>query len=316
LPYSECLQETAGPHEDTGPTTANGLISKSQQNAASEDKKKDRGRERRRFQKIEDGKKKEAQGRTTLETPFPLQTLSWVKLPACYGTLFTVVLLSVITPVYNEVSTIEDIVRRVQNTSFEKQIVIVDDASQDGTREVVQEMEGQNIEKYFHETNRGKGSALATGLCKAKGDIIVIQDADLEYDPADYRVLLQPILDGKADVVFGSRFVGYPRRVLFFWHSLGNQWLTLFANMLNDLNLSDMETGYKAFTREVLQSITIRSKRFGFEPEFTAKVARKKFRIYEVPISYSGRSYKEGKKITWRDGVAAFYWIIRYRFFD
>jgi len=222
----------------------------------------------------------------------------------------------VIIPVYNEVSTVQDIVRRVQNTPFEKQIVIVDDASQDGTREVIQQIENPNIEKCFHETNQGKGSAVATGLSRAKGDIILIQDADLEYDPADYGVLLQPILDGKADVVFGSRFVGYPRRVLFFWHSLGNKLLTLISNMLNDLNLSDMETGYKVFTKEVLQSLTIRSKRFGFEPEFTAKVARKRFRIYEVPISYSGRSYKEGKKITWRDGIAAFYWIVRYRFFD
>lgn len=225
-------------------------------------------------------------------------------------------LLSVIIPVYNEVSTVQDIIRRVQNTPFEKQIVIVDDASRDGTREVIQQIENPNIEKCFHETNRGKGSAVVTGLSRAKGDIILIQDADLEYDPSDYGVLLQPILDGKADVVFGSRFVGYPRRVLFFWHSLGNKLLTLISNMLNDLNLSDMETGYKVFTREVLQSLTIRSKRFGFEPEFTAKVARKRFRIYEVPISYAGRSYKEGKKITWRDGIAALYWIVRYRFFD
>ncbi len=224
--------------------------------------------------------------------------------------------LSVIIPVYNEVSTIQEVVQRVQNTSFEKQIIIVDDASQDGTREVIQKMEGANIEKVFHKRNQGKGSAVATGLSKVDGGIIVIQDADLEYDPNDYGVLLQPILDGKADVVFGSRFVGYPRRVLFFWHSLGNKLLTIIANMLNDLNLSDMETGYKAFTKDVAQKITIRSKRFGFEPEFTAKVARKKFRIYEVPISYSGRSYKEGKKITWRDGIAAFYWIVRYRFFD
>jgi len=225
-------------------------------------------------------------------------------------------LLSVIIPAYNEGSTIREVVQRVQNTPYEKQIVIVDDASRDGTRETIQQIEGTNIEKYFHETNQGKGAAIASGLSKARGDIILIQDADLEYDPADYGSLLQPILDGKADVVFGSRFVGYPRRVLFFWHSLGNHLLTLLANILNDLNLSDMETGYKVFTREVQQSLTIRSKRFGFEPEFTAKVARRRFRIYEVPISYSGRSYKEGKKITWRDGIAALYWIVRYRFFD
>ncbi len=225
-------------------------------------------------------------------------------------------LLSVIIPAYNEGSTIREVVQRVQNTPYEKQIVIVDDASRDGTRETIQQIEGTNIEKYFHETNQGKGAAIASGLSKARGDIILIQDADLEYDPADYGSLLRPILDGKADVVFGSRFVGYPRRVLFFWHSLGNHLLTLLANILNDLNLSDMETGYKVFTREVQQSLTIRSKRFGFEPEFTAKVARRRFRIYEVPISYSGRSYKEGKKITWRDGIAALYWIVRYRFFD
>ena len=225
-------------------------------------------------------------------------------------------LLTVIIPVYNEASTIEKTVASVLETPFEKQIVIVDDCSTDGTREIIQQLASPNIEKCFHEKNQGKGAAIQTAWSRAKGDVILIQDADLEYDPSDYPSLIRPILEGKADVVFGSRFVGYPRRVLFFWHSLGNKILTLLANMLNDLNLSDMETGYKAFSQEVVRTIRLRSKRFGFEPEFTAKVARKRFRIYEVPISYYGRGYKEGKKITWRDGLAALYWIFRYRFFD
>jgi glycosyltransferase involved in cell wall biosynthesis len=225
-------------------------------------------------------------------------------------------LLSVIIPVYNESATIEEVIRRVAATPYEKQIIIVDDGSSDSSREKIQQLTGANIEKYFHEKNRGKGAAVATGWSKVRGDVVLIQDADLEYDPADYAALLRPITDGKADVVFGSRFVGYPRRVLFFWHALGNRFLTLLANMLNDLNLSDMETGYKVFTQEVAKSIQIRSDRFGFEPEFTAKVAKRKFRIYEVPISYAGRGYKEGKKITWKDGLAALFWIFRYRFFD
>jgi glycosyltransferase involved in cell wall biosynthesis len=225
-------------------------------------------------------------------------------------------LLSIIMPVYNEVNTVRSVIDRVQETPYNKQIIIVDDGSTDGTREVLREIKADNIEIHFHEQNLGKGGAIRTGWNKAKGDILLIQDADTEYDPSDYKALLQPILDGKADVVFGSRFVGYPRRVLYFWHSLGNQFLTLLANMLNDLNLSDMETGYKVFTREVQQAIQTRSNRFGFEPEFTAKVAKKNFRIYEVPISYYGRGYKEGKKITWRDGLAALYWIVRFRFFD
>lgn len=225
-------------------------------------------------------------------------------------------LLSILIPVYNEASTIEEVLCKVQATPFEKQIILVDDFSTDGTRDKLNQIQGDNIEKYFHEKNKGKGAALQTAWDKARGDIILIQDADLEYDPCDYEALLGPILNHKADVVFGSRFIGFPRRVLLFWHQMGNQFLTLLANMLNDLNLTDMETGYKVFTKEVRDSITIRSNRFGFEPEFTAKVARKHFRIYEVPISYHGRSYKEGKKITWRDGVAALFWIFRYRFFN
>jgi glycosyltransferase involved in cell wall biosynthesis len=225
-------------------------------------------------------------------------------------------LLSILIPVYNEESTVRQVVDRVLQTPYDKQIVIVDDGSKDGTRGVLEKIDSPYVEKYYHEVNRGKGAALQTAWAHARGDIVLIQDADTEYDPSDYPALLQPILDGKADVVFGSRFVGYPRRVLYFWHSLGNRFLTLLANMLNDLNLSDMETGYKVFTQEVRKSVTIRSNRFGFEPEFTAKVAKKKFRIYEVPISYYGRGYKEGKKITWRDGIAALFWIFRYRFFD
>ena len=225
--------------------------------------------------------------------------------------------LSVIIPVYNEAKTIRQVVDRVQSTPYEKEIIIVDDGSIDGTREELKQMEASNIKIFLHDSNKGKGAALQTALQHAAGDILLIQDADLEYDPSDYSKLLEPILSGKADVVFGSRFLGAgSHRVLFFWHSLGNRFLTLMANMLNDLNMTDMETGYKAFTREVQKAIRIRSNRFGFEPEFTAKVARNHFRIYEVPISYYGRGYKEGKKITWRDGFAAIYWIFRYRFFD
>ena len=226
-------------------------------------------------------------------------------------------LLSILIPVYNEVSTILKIVDRVQATPYQKEIIIIDDGSTDGTREELKRLNSENIKIFFHEKNKGKGAAIQTGWQHATGDILLIQDADTEYDPSDYPQLLEPIQNGKADVVFGSRFLGGgAHRVLYFWHSLGNRSLTLFANMLNDLNMTDMETGYKVFTREVQKSIRIRSNRFGFEPEFTAKIARKHFRIYEVPISYYGRGYKEGKKITWRDGVAALYWIFRYRFFD
>jgi glycosyltransferase involved in cell wall biosynthesis len=225
-------------------------------------------------------------------------------------------LLSIIMPVYNEVKTVTAVIDRVMETPYTKELIIVDDGSTDGTRDILKNINAENIQVHFHEKNLGKGGAIRTGWNKASGDILLIQDADTEYDPSDYKALLQPIIDGKADVVFGSRFVGYPRRVLFFWHSLGNKFLTLLANMLNDMNLSDMETGYKVFTREVQQAISTRSNRFGFEPEFTAKVAKKNFRVYEVPISYYGRGYKEGKKITWRDGLAAFYWIVRFRFFD
>jgi glycosyltransferase involved in cell wall biosynthesis len=226
-------------------------------------------------------------------------------------------LLSVIIPVYNEAKTILQILEKVQNTPYEKEIIIVDDGSVDGTRDQLKNVDASNVKIFLHKTNRGKGAALQTAMQQATGDVLIIQDADMEYDPSDYPKLLEPIENGKADVVFGSRFLGAgSHRVLFFWHSLGNRFLTLMANMLNDLNMTDMETGYKVFTREVHQAIRIRSNRFGFEPEFTAKVARKHFRIYEVPISYYGRGYKEGKKITWRDGFAAIFWIFRYRFFE
>ena len=225
-------------------------------------------------------------------------------------------LLSILIPVYNEVKTVRQTIERVQATPYQKEIIVVDDGSIDGTREELKQLD-QDIRVLFHEKNRGKGAAIQTALQHATGDILLIQDADLEYDPADYEQLLEPIESGKADVVFGSRFLGGgAHRVLYFWHSLGNQFLTLLANMLNDLNMTDMETGYKVFTREVQKAIQLRSNRFGFEPEFTAKVARKRFRIYEVPISYYGRGYREGKKITWRDGLAALFWIFRYRFFD
>ena len=226
--------------------------------------------------------------------------------------------LSVVMPVYNEVRTIEEIVARVQSAPFEKEIVIIDDCSTDGTVDLLRKIadQSENIKVFYHDRNRGKGAALRTGFTQVKGDIVIIQDADLEYDPREYPKILEPILDGRADVVYGSRFLGGPHRVMFFWHYVGNQFLTLLSNMMSNLNLTDMETCYKAFRKEVLKDLTLKSDRFGFEPEFTLKVAKRKFRIYEVPISYSGRTYEEGKKINWKDGVAAIFSIIRFRFFD
>jgi glycosyltransferase involved in cell wall biosynthesis len=225
--------------------------------------------------------------------------------------------LSVIIPVYNEKNTIEEIIHRVLNVEIglEKEIIVVDDCSQDGTREILEELNHPNIKVCFHSKNQGKGAALQTGFSKAEGDIILIQDADLEYDPREYPILLEPILDGRADAVYGSRFLGSPHRVLFFWHYIGNRFLTTFSNMLSNLNLTDMETCYKAFKGEILKKITVKSKRFGFEPEITIKLAKLKCRIYEVPISYSGRDYNEGKKIGWKDGIAAIFHIIRFKFF-
>jgi glycosyltransferase involved in cell wall biosynthesis len=238
-------------------------------------------------------------------------------------------LLSVVIPVYNEAGTIEAILSRVAATPHDKEIIVVDDASTDGSREylesvdrgeaVVKDAAGEpaRIRILFQPQNGGKGAALRRGFEAARGRILLVQDADLEYDPRDYDVLLQPILDGQADVVYGSRFLGGPQRVLLFWHYLGNRTLTLLSNMLTNLNLTDMETCYKVFRREVLEGIgTLRSDRFGFEPEFTAKVARHRFRVYETPIAYHGRDYAEGKKITWRDGVAALWHIVRYRVAD
>ncbi|MCH7651117.1 MAG: glycosyltransferase family 2 protein [Nitrospinae bacterium] len=225
--------------------------------------------------------------------------------------------LSIIIPVYNEKDTLRTLLTRVEAVDYQKEIVLVDDCSTDGTREIVQDYQGrEGYTVLMHTKNLGKGAALRSGFAEAKGDIIIIQDADLEYDPREYGKLLEPILDGRADVVYGSRFLGGPHRVLFFWHYLGNMVLTTLSNILTNLNLTDMETCYKAFTRKVLDSLTLKCNRFGFEPEFTSKVAKRKFRIYEVPISYSGRDYTEGKKIGWKDGFAAMWYIIRFRLFD
>jgi glycosyltransferase involved in cell wall biosynthesis len=225
--------------------------------------------------------------------------------------------LSVVIPVYNEKDTILEVLERVRNVEVTKEIIVVDDYSTDGTREILQGIPtSDDLKIIFQPGNKGKGAALRAGFAAVSGDIVVIQDADLEYDPAEYPNLIQPILANKADVVFGSRFLGGPHRVLFFWHSVGNRILTTLSNMLTDLNLTDMETCYKVFRAEILKQITLCENRFGFEPEFTAKVGKARCRIYEVPISYSGRDYSEGKKIGWKDGIAALYFILRYRFFD
>ena len=224
--------------------------------------------------------------------------------------------LSIVVPVYNEERTIDQILERIGKTPYEKEIIIVDDYSKDGTREILHQMEicGRfpSARFFYHSLNQGKGAALRTGIAAATGDIVIVQDADLEYDPAQYGTLIEPIAGGLADVVYGSRFLSGPHRVLFFWHSLGNRILTLLSNMFTDLNLTDMETGYKAFRREVFSKIRIEENRFGFEPEITAKIAKLRCRVYEVPISYFGRDYSEGKKITWKDGIAALYCIAKY----
>ena len=227
--------------------------------------------------------------------------------------------LSVVIPVYNEVDTLEKVLAAVRacEVGFEKEIVIVDDYSTDGTRDLLKHLEEteNDLKVSYHETNKGKGAALHTGFAAATGDVVLIQDADLEYDPHEYPRLLAPILDGRADVVYGSRFLGGgPHRVVFFWHYVGNRFLTLLSNMMTNLNLTDMEVCYKVFRKEVLDAITLRERRFGFEVEVTAKVARCGWRIYEVPISYYGRIYAEGKKITWKDGFSALRCILKYRF--
>ncbi len=237
--------------------------------------------------------------------------------------------LSVVIPVYNEMKTLREIVRQVRAVPIAKQIILVDDCSKDGTRELLRGWlaDQPDLTICFHEKNMGKGAALRTGFAHATGQIVIVQDADLEYDPNEYPTLIQPIIEGKADVVYGSRFSGEAHRVLHYWHSMGNWFLTLLSNMFTDLNLTDMEVCYKVFRREVIQGIILKSNRFGFEPEVTAKVARyivppidgrpeRRCRIFEIPVSYNGRDYKEGKKIGWKDGVQALYCIVRYALAD
>ena len=224
------------------------------------------------------------------------------------------VILSVVVPCYNEVSTIESLLRKVREVRLRTEVIVVDDGSTDGTRDLLPRLEKEGLvdRLVFHEKNTGKGSALRSGFARATGDVVVVQDADLEYDPAEFPLLLEPILSGKADAVYGSRFLGGPHRVLFFWHSVGNRFLTLLSNMFTGVNLTDMETCYKMVRRELLQSLPLSADRFGVEPELTARLAQTGARIYELPISYHGRSYAEGKKIGWRDGVSALWAIVKY----
>jgi glycosyltransferase involved in cell wall biosynthesis len=232
--------------------------------------------------------------------------------PLSHGTIKRVSI-SVVMPVYNERTTIREIIRRVKAVDREKEIIVVDDASTDGTREILREYETDpEVRTLFQLENCGKGAALRRGFEQASKDVVIVQDADLEYDPADYRVLLRPIEAGLADVVYGSRFLHGEHRVLYFRHALGNRMLTFISNIFSDLNLSDMETCYKAFKRQIIQNIELRSRRFGFEPEITAKIAKLPCTIYEVPVNYHGRSYAQGKKITWVDGVAALYHVLAY----
>lgn len=226
--------------------------------------------------------------------------------------------LSVLIPVYNERETIHEVIRRVRAVPVSKQIILVDDYSSDGTRDSLRALAAteKDLTIHFHERNRGKGAAIRTALAAATGDVVVIQDADMEYDPVEYPRLLEPIRQGVADVVYGSRFLGGPHRVLFFWHQFGNKALTLLSNLLTNLNLTDMETGYKVFRADIIKRMRLTTDRFGFEPEVTARVAQMKCRVYEMPISYWGRDYDAGKKITWKDGVAALWHIFKFNIFD
>ncbi len=227
------------------------------------------------------------------------------------------VIVSVVIPVYNERQTVEALLRRVDEVALNTEVIVVDDGSTDGTRDLLPALEAEGIidRLIFQERNQGKGAALRTGFQHATGDVVVVQDADLEYDPYEFPLLLEPILSGKADAVYGSRFLGGPHRVLFFWHSVGNRVLTLMSNMFTDLNLTDMETCYKMVRRELLQSLPLSADRFGIEPELTARLAQSGARVYELPISYDGRSYAEGKKIGWRDGVSAIWSILKFNVF-
>ena len=227
--------------------------------------------------------------------------------------------LSVVIPVFNEEQWVRELVRRVQAVPIPKEIVLVDDCSTDGTRVILHELEGNGVRVIYQPVNQGKGAALREGFRHVTGTVVIVQDADLEYDPAEYPRLIQPILDNRADVVYGSRFIGESHRVLYFWHYVANKVLTMLSNTLTNLNLSDMETCYKVFRREVLQDLKLKSNRFGFEPEITAKIARRRqpaWRVYEIPISYAGRTYEEGKKIGLRDAFHALYCIVRFWLFD
>ena len=224
--------------------------------------------------------------------------------------------ISVVIPVYNEVKTIGEVINRVLNCGFDTEVIVVDDASADGTREFLQNFHHSRVKVFYHSKNRGKGAALRMGFAAASNPYVFVQDADLEYDPNDYQAMIKPLLDGRADMVYGSRFLGGPHRVLLYWHYLGNQLITLLSNIISDLNLSDMETGMKAFARDKLLQVRLSANRFTFEPEITSKAARARWRIYEVPISYSGRTYEEGKKIGMKDAFNALYCILRFRYFD
>jgi glycosyltransferase involved in cell wall biosynthesis len=242
--------------------------------------------------------------------PHGLRQLGVYKIPASFR-------LSVAVPVYNERGTIHEILRRIRAVPIAKEIILVDDCSTDGTREILQSLEDEpDLKILFHDVNQGKGAALRTAFVHATGDVVIVQDADLEYNPSEYPRLLEPIIDGRADVVYGSRFIGQTARIHLFWHRVANGILTLVSNIFTNLNLTDMETCYKVFRREVIQSIPLKQNRFGFDPEVTAKIARRRCRIYEIPISYHGRDYSEGKKIGLKDAFEAFYCIIRFALAD